>query len=394
MSGGSARGGRIRLGVIGAGSVVREIYKDLYFRSRHSPLLEIAAVADPGAGARDWFGDLAGLPASRRFADYRQMLASVALDAVQVNTPDRLHCEPTVAALEAGLDVVVAKPAATDILELHRMAEAARGAGRLLLVDYHKRGDPRILEARARYRTGRYGRLQVAWLQMLDRIEVVDPNREKPFFASPDFAETNSPVSFLTVHMADALFFVTGLRPVAVRARGFADRLPALEPRPVRGWDLVDTEVVLEGGAVAHIVTGWHIPDTAPSLTVQSGRLICVAGMVDLALDAPGLREVHPAAFSELNPLFRHTDAAGRVSGYGIDHPGELYEAIARRRAGTMPADELRALSTPEPLGFGATLVAEAAALSLQAPREAGREIALGEHVRAALGAAAAEYGC
>ena len=384
----------IRLGVIGAGSVVREIYQDLYFRSRWSPLLEVAAVADPNEAARNWLADLAGLPASRRFDDYGRMLSSVPLDAVQVNTPDALHCAPTLRALEAGLDVVVAKPAATDVAELHRMAAAASSAGRLLVVDYHKRGDPRILEARARYRAGRYGALQIAWLEMVDRIDVVDPNRTPPFFASPDFAEKNTPVSFLTVHMADALFFVTGLRPVAVRARGFADRLPALEPRPVRGWDLVDTEVVLEGGAVAHIVTGWHLPETAPSLTVQSGRLICVAGTLDLALDRPGLRETHASAFAELNPLFRCHDAAGRVGGYGIEHPGGLYEAIARRRAGAMPAEELQASTAAEALGFGATLVAEAAALSLQGPREAGREVALGEHVRAAIGAAAAaRYG-
>ena len=162
----------------------------------------------------------------------------------------------------------------------------------------------------------------------------------------------------------------------------------------MRGWDLVDTEVVLEGGAVAHIVTGWHLPETAPSLTVQSGRLICVAGTLDLALDRPGLRETHASAFAELNPLFRCHDAAGRVGGYGIEHPGGLYEAIARRRAGAMPAEELQASTAAEALGFGATLVAEAAALSLQGPREAGREVALGEHVRAAIGAAAAaRYG-
>ncbi len=386
--------GPIRLGVIGAGSVVREIYQHLYFRSRYSPLLEIAAVADPSEAARNWLADLAGLPASARFADTSRMIESVALDAVQVNTPDHLHCAPAVEALEAGLDVVVAKPLATDIRELHRMAEAAREAGRLLLVDYHKRGDPRILEARARYRAGRYGALQIAWMQMIDRIDVVDPNRSPPFFASPDFAEKNSPVSFLTVHMADALFFVTGLKPVSVRARGFADRLPTLAPRPVHGWDLVDTEVVLEGGAVAHIVTGWHLPETAPSLTVQSGRLICAAGMLDIALDSPGLRETHPSAFGELNPVFRFHDAAGRVSGYGIDTPGALYEAIARRRGGSMPAEELQALTAAESLGFSATLVAEAAVASLRAPREAGGEVALGDHVRAALGApAAARYG-
>ena len=52
------------------------------------------------------------------------MLAKVKLDAVQVNTPDHLHCAPTIAALNAGLDVVVPKPTADTVKDAHAMIEA------------------------------------------------------------------------------------------------------------------------------------------------------------------------------------------------------------------------------------------------------------------------------
>ena len=58
---------KLRIGIIGAGSVVREIYQHLYFRSSYSPMLEICAVAEPNEQFRNWFGDLAGIPAERRF---------------------------------------------------------------------------------------------------------------------------------------------------------------------------------------------------------------------------------------------------------------------------------------------------------------------------------------
>src|SRR5690242_4962474 len=103
---------RLRLGVIGAGAVVREIYQHLYFHSDYSASLEICGVADPNEQYRNWFGDLAKLPSARRFSNYSEMLAKVELDAVQVNTPDHLHCAPSVEALKAGLDVVVPKPTA------------------------------------------------------------------------------------------------------------------------------------------------------------------------------------------------------------------------------------------------------------------------------------------
>jgi len=83
--------------------VVREIYQHLYFHSHYSDMLEICAVADPNEQYRNWFSDLAGVPLSRRFANYQDLLAKVKLDAVQVNTPDHLHCGPTVDALKAGL---------------------------------------------------------------------------------------------------------------------------------------------------------------------------------------------------------------------------------------------------------------------------------------------------
>src|SRR5579859_5794723 len=151
---------KLRLGIIGVGSVVREIYQHLYFRSRYSHLMEVCAIANPSEPNRHWLADLAGVPAAGRFADYREMLKQVKLDAVQVNTPDHLHCAPAVAALEAGLEVIVAKPAAATGKEVATMLQAATRAGRFLGVDFHKRDDPRIKEAAARFQSGRYGTFQ------------------------------------------------------------------------------------------------------------------------------------------------------------------------------------------------------------------------------------------
>lgn len=356
---------RLQLGVIGAGSVVREIYQYLYFRSHYSSLLEISAVADPNEQCRNWLGDLASLPKERRFADYRDMLRHVELHAVQINTPDHLHCQPALDALAANLDVVVPKPTAATIKDVHAMREAALKAGRFLAVDFHKREDPRIKEAVARFRSGRYGTFQAAVFYMLDKLFVADPNHSPRFFASPDFASKNTPISFLTVHMADALMQIVQLIPARVRATGYCHKLPALKPVALQGYDVVDTEVIFQTGAVAHILTGWALPNTAWSTTVQSGRLICSDGLIDLGLDTPGLREVHAEALSEINPLFRNFGADGQVTGYGLTSPGSLYEQILAWRENKLSSAEREALLSPMRLGFYTTLVLEAAELSL-----------------------------
>jgi len=372
---------KLKLGIIGTGAVVREIYQHLYFHSHYSDLLEICAVADPNEQYRNWFSDLAGVPSSHRFADYHDLLAKVNLDAVQVNTPDHLHCGPTVDALKAGLDVVVPKPTAATVKDAHAMIQAAKKSGRFLGIDFHKREDPRIKEAEARFQNGRYGTFQTAVFYMLDKLWVVDPNHTPRFFASPGFAEKNTPVSFLTVHMADALLKIVNLIPVQVRATGYSQKLPSLKPIPVKGYDLVDTEILFETGAQAHIITGWALPNTAESITVQSSRIICSDGMIDLGLDTPGLREVHAEGIFEVNPLFRNFEKDKTVTGYGISSPGRLYQQILALRNGELSAAEREAAYDPMTLGFYTTLVLEGAEKSLAEGRKLPSGATLGSPV-------------
>ncbi len=388
---------KIRLGVIGTGSVVREIYRHLYFHSDYSHLFSIEAVADPSDQALSEFADQYGIPANRRFSDYQEMIRRVQLDAVQVNTPDQLHREPTVFALENGLDVMVAKPLAASVTDAHAMIEAAGKAGRVITVDFHKREDPRIKEVATRYRDGAYGKFQLAVLYMLDKLCIADPNQQPRFFSSPNFCEKNTPITFLTVHMADALLNMVSLKPVSVRTTAFAQKLSSLRPVASKGYDMCDVEVMLENGGMAHIVTGWHLPNTAHSMTVQSSRLICTDAMIDLAIDMPGCREITAEGIFERNPLFRNFEPDGTVSGYGMSHPAKLYQQILRVRNKQMSSKELADLMGPFALGFYATAICEAAGVSLQKGRPIdgvtrGSEIDVADLLRQRIGTAADRY--
>jgi len=386
---------KIRLGIIGAGSVVREIYQHLYFNSEYSPMLEICAVASPSEQSRNWFGDLAKLPKNRRFADYKEMLARVELDAVQINTPDHLHFQPTIDALAAGLDVILPKPTAATVKDAHAMNLAAKKAGHFLGVDFHKREDPRIKEAEARFKSGRYGTFQAGVFYMIDKLLVSDPNHSPRFFSTPDYAEQNTPVSFLTVHLADALMKITGLVPAQVRATGYSHRLPSLKPQAVKGYDLVNTEILFNTGATAHLITGWALPNTAWSIAVQSGRLICSEGLLDIGMDTPGLREIHASGVNEVNPLFQNRIKGGGVKGYGISNPGRLYQQILAKRNGQPVEDE----NDETMLNFYTTVILEAAEQSLadghklKTGATIGEAIDLRKFVRAQIGAAANQYG-
>jgi predicted dehydrogenase len=357
---------KLKLGVIGTGSVVREIYEYLYYKSEYSSLIEVEAVCNRQPEHMQSFGDIHHIPLHNRFTDYRDLIASVGLDAVAINTPDNFHLEPTLAALNAGLDVLLPKPTADNIRDAHVIIQAARQKKRFIGVDFHKREDPRIKEAQTRFMQGHYGIFQSSVWYMLDKLMVSDPNHVPRFFATPDFAGQNTPVSFLTVHMADAFMHITRLKPVQVKATGFKQKLPALHPVPVSGYDLIDTEVVFEQGGICHIITGWALPNSAHALTVQSARIIGSEGMLDLNLDMPGFHEVLPDGIFERNPLFRNFEPDGTVSGYGISSPGKILKNIIRFREGSMPDAEYERLTDPFSLGFYASLICEAAHISLE----------------------------
>lgn len=355
----------LRLGVIGCGSVVREIYQHLYFHSDFTPGIRVEAICDTNADNLNAFGDAHGIPADRRFRDYEALCARIELDAVQVNTPDRFHRAPVIHALERGLDVLLPKPLADRVEDAEAMMAALHRSGRFLGVDFHKREDPRIKEARARYRHGDYGAVQASVWYMLDKLLVADPNHRPRFFATDDFAAKNTPVSFLTVHMADAFMYITELKPREVRAVGYKQKLPSLRPVAVDGYDLVDTEVLFENGATVHFITGWALPNAAHATTVQSARLLGPEGLLDLGLDRPGYHEILADGIYERNPLFRNFESDGTVSGYGISSPGRILRQIRRFRDGELPAAEAAAARTPFALGYYTTVVCEAAHTSL-----------------------------
>jgi predicted dehydrogenase len=388
----------LRLGVIGTGSVVREIYQYLYFRSAYSPLIRVEAICDTNQEMLSWFGDTWKIPSSKRFSRYEEMLTKVELDAVAVNTPDSLHRNPTVAALEAGLDVLLPKPTADKVADAHAIMEAVRSSGRFLGVDFHKREDPVTKEARARYAEGVYGRLQSSTMYMLDRLLVSNPNHEPRFFASADFAEKNTPVSFLTSHMADTFIHITRLRPLEVRAVGYKQKLPSLSPIPVNGYDLVDTEILFEEGALCHIISGWALPDPANGLTVQTARFLFTDCMLDLWQGHYGYHEVTPQGIDDRNILFRNFEETGLVSGFGMDCPGKILSAILRFRNGKIGAAEKEEYFSPFTLGLYTTLVCECAHESLAKGKDLGGGVVRGVSIDAPgllaqrIGTAAQQY--
>jgi predicted dehydrogenase len=95
----------------------------------------------------------------RTSTDYRKMLDDKELDVVAVYTPDALHAEHCVLALEAGKHVMCTKPMATSNAEAGRIVEAVRRSGRKFMVAQTARFVNPCEQARAFLERGDIGRV-------------------------------------------------------------------------------------------------------------------------------------------------------------------------------------------------------------------------------------------
>lgn len=96
----------------------------------------VTAVAEPRAGRRRAATEEFGLPAGRAVADWTELAADpdLAVDAVVVATPDRLHTAPAVAFLQRGLPLLLEKPMAPTQSEAELITETAERTGAIVCV--------------------------------------------------------------------------------------------------------------------------------------------------------------------------------------------------------------------------------------------------------------------
>jgi predicted dehydrogenase len=134
---------KVRLGFIGAGSITGMHLRNL----REVKEAKIVAFSDPNIdSAKRWAQEI-GLTVKEGktvFADWREMLDRVDLDAVIILSPHSFHCEQIVTALERGLHVLTEKPMVVKVSEAKKVIETMRKTGKVVVVSYQRRFMPQF----------------------------------------------------------------------------------------------------------------------------------------------------------------------------------------------------------------------------------------------------------
>jgi predicted dehydrogenase len=145
--------------IVGMGSISRIMFGIL----KTKPWFQCVGVVDVSETGLAAGKDLAGLPDSALFNDLGRALGEIRPDVVLINTPSELHFAQSSQCIEAGCDVLVAKPVTNDFSQAVGLVELARSNGVTLSVAQQIRYN-RHYSAVAEYvKSGALGSVEAAW---------------------------------------------------------------------------------------------------------------------------------------------------------------------------------------------------------------------------------------
>jgi predicted dehydrogenase len=237
--------GRIRYGVVGGGSISQGAFMPGVAQTGNSVITALVT-GDPVKGDR-----LARHYQIKSYSydQYPQLLASGEIDAVYVATPNFLHREFVVPALEAGIHVLLEKPMATNEADCQAMLEAQKKAGAKLMVAYRLHCEPGTLEMIERVHAGDFGEPRLFTATFTQRVKPSNHRAQNGFGAGPVPDMGPYPLN-----MVRQLF---AAEPIEVSATGI--KTPGL---PLDTWDTVTVALRFPDERLAQFTISYTLAST------------------------------------------------------------------------------------------------------------------------------------
>ncbi len=148
---------RIRVAVIGVGKIALDQHLPVIAKN---PAYALAGLVSQRGVRAD------GAPT---FPTPEALYAGAEIDAVAICTPPHVRHALAREALAAGKHVMLEKPPAATLAEMHDLTEAARAAGRVIFATWHSRYNAAVDEARRRLAGRRLKRLAITWKEDVRR---------------------------------------------------------------------------------------------------------------------------------------------------------------------------------------------------------------------------------
>ncbi|MBN8933123.1 MAG: Gfo/Idh/MocA family oxidoreductase [Rhizobium pusense] len=164
-----------------------------------------------------------GIPGSRAYADWREMLACESrlpenerIDVVAIVTPNYLHCEQALASLQSGFHVICDKPLGVNLEEVTKVGAVARESGKVFVLTHNYSGYPLVRHARQMVRDGEIGDIRVVQVEYVQDwlCEAIEGqgHKQAAWRQDPKQAGPGGALGDIGTHAYQLATFITGLR--------------------------------------------------------------------------------------------------------------------------------------------------------------------------------------
>jgi predicted dehydrogenase len=258
----------VKVGLIGGGGITRAHVKGYRAHADKIVVTAVADVVEEAASTRA--AELSAQP----FTDYREMLRTADVDAVDICLPHHLHADAIVAAAEAGKHVLCEKPLCLTVDEARRVSAAVHANQITLMCAHNQLFFPSVAKARELLDAGILG--TVYEVRTTDSFHNdFDPSNmgwraSAKTSGGGELIDTGYHPTYLLLHLANA-------QPVEATAFLSTHRLKFME-----GEDSAQVLVRFANGVVGQMVTSWAY-DPAPGTEKFSvvGELGSLTGTAD-----------------------------------------------------------------------------------------------------------------
>jgi predicted dehydrogenase len=213
------------------------------------PDVELSAVVNHRLESMQTFADQFHIP--RQYATLGDLLRDGGVDAVVISTPNALHAPEAIAALNAGVHVMVEKPMALNADEARHMLAASEKSGAKLMVAHCWRFDEEVLWLKKQLESSNIGKI------FRTKGYGVHVNWGPGGWFTQAALAGGGALADMGIHAIDTARFLLGdPRPVSVYAKIGTH---------YKNYDVDDTGIIIvnwDNGTTSYIESGWWQPHT------------------------------------------------------------------------------------------------------------------------------------
>ncbi len=178
----SARPGKVRYAVVGVGWISQQAFLPAVAHTGNS---ELAALVTGDREKAQVLGAKYGARHTCGYDGYDALLRSGEIDAVYIATPNTMHRDYAVRALDAGIHVLCEKPMAPSEEDCQAMIDASVNSGAKLMIAYRLHFEPATLKALEIVRAGRLGEVRAFSSVFAQQVAPANHRAHSEYWAGP-----------------------------------------------------------------------------------------------------------------------------------------------------------------------------------------------------------------